>query len=82
MSVNQLTSDDSPAPSWAKVARRKATLVNLFFSYSSLGLTLIHGLLMVPLYLRFIDTSLYGTGLPPETSSIGLPSRRVGPHTS
>lgn len=45
------------------VARRKAALVNLVFQYSTLGLALIHSLLLVPLYLRFIDTSLYGAWL-------------------
>lgn len=54
---------ETSAPGIVVVARRKATLVNLFFQYSSLTLTLIHGLLMVPLYLRYIDNGLYGAWL-------------------
>jgi Na+-driven multidrug efflux pump len=45
------------------VGRRKATLVNLFVQYSTLALMVIHGLLMVPLYLRYIDNGLYGAWL-------------------
>jgi len=62
-SADPQPSETSAAPEVVVVARRKATLVNLFFQYSSLALTLIHGLLMVPLYLRFIDNGLYGAWL-------------------
>lgn len=45
------------------VSRRRTTIVNLLFQYGSLVLTLVHGILMVPLYLEFIDEGLYGAWL-------------------
>src|SRR5690606_38957641 len=35
----------------------------LVFQYGALALTLIHGILFVPLYLNFIDAGLYGAWL-------------------
>lgn len=44
-------------------SRKKATVTNLIYQYSSLILTIIRGLLLVPLYLKFIDIKLYGAWL-------------------
>jgi O-antigen/teichoic acid export membrane protein len=44
------------------VGRKKATVANLVFQYSSLLLA-ITGIVLIPLYLRFIDIKLYGAWL-------------------
>ena len=43
-----------------QVSRRKATVTNLIYQYSSLILGIVGSLILVPLYLRFIDIKLYG----------------------
>lgn len=45
------------------VRRTRATIANLTFQYSSLVLGIIRGLVLVPLYLKFIDIKLYGAWL-------------------
>lgn len=44
-------------------SRRRTTTWNLFFHYASIGLALMSGILLVPLYLRFIPLDLYGAWL-------------------
>lgn len=46
-----------------KTNRKKATVINLIYQYSSLVLTIIRGLLLVPLYIKYIDLKLYGAWL-------------------
>ncbi|PXA03681.1 hypothetical protein DDZ13_10320 [Coraliomargarita sinensis] len=46
-----------------KVSRRKTTLWHLVFSYANIVHTVVAGLLMVPLYLRYIPVELYGAWL-------------------
>lgn len=46
-----------------KIGRRKATIWTLVFSYANIVYTIIAGLLMVPLYLRYIPVELYGAWL-------------------
>src|SRR5262245_5684777 len=68
MSIDSLSADppleaedeESVGPT---VNRRKATLVNLFFQYSAVAITLIHGLVFVPMYIHFLGKSLYGAWL-------------------
>lgn len=45
------------------VSRKKATIWNLVFSYSTVAYGIVSGLLMIPLYLRFIPFELYGAWL-------------------
>ena len=45
------------------VSRKKATIWNLVFSYSTVVYGILSGLLMIPLYLRFIPLELYGAWL-------------------
>ena len=61
------------------VGRRKATLINLIFQYGTLGLTLVHGLLMVPLYVRTLTLDCMATGWPQEMFCIGRRSPRRHP---
>lgn len=42
------------------VSRKKNAVWTLFFQYASLFIAFIKGLLLVPLYLKFIDYELYG----------------------
>jgi O-antigen/teichoic acid export membrane protein len=46
-----------------QISRRRATVANLAYQYASLTLGIIGGLILVPLYLRFIDIGLYGAWL-------------------
>lgn len=48
-----------------KIARsnRRTTKWNLFFHYASIALALVSGVVLVPLYLRFIPLNLYGAWL-------------------
>ena len=57
MSENKIRQNIKP------VSRRKATIANLTYQYSSLVLGIIRGLVLVPLYLKFIDIKLYGAWL-------------------
>jgi len=45
------------------VSRRAATVANLVFQYVSIGLAIINGFVLVPLYLRYIDYKLFGAWL-------------------
>jgi len=47
----------------APPSRRVATITNLVFQYVSIGLMLISGVVLVPLYLAHIDFELYGAWL-------------------
>lgn len=44
-------------------SRSRTTKWNLFFHYASIGLVLISGILLVPLYLHYIPLDLYGAWL-------------------
>jgi len=44
-------------------SRARVTRWNLFFEYVSIGLMIVSGILLVPLYLRFIPIGLYGAWL-------------------
>ncbi len=46
-----------------KISRRKATIANLVFQYVTIGLTIVSGFVLVPLYLKYIDFKLYGAWL-------------------
>jgi len=43
--------------------RRRFTLINLFFQYASLFLSMVQGLLLVPLYVSHLSLPLYGAWL-------------------
>ncbi|WP_295672730.1 hypothetical protein [uncultured Mucilaginibacter sp.] len=43
--------------------RKKATIWNLFFLNIGFVITLINGVLVIPLYLHFIDSAVYGAWL-------------------
>ena len=45
------------------VSRRLATVVNLIHQYVTVGLAIVQGIVLVPLYLRHIDSALYGAWL-------------------
>jgi len=45
------------------VSRRSATIANLVFQYVSLALAIINGIVLVPLYLKYIDYKLFGAWL-------------------
>ena len=45
------------------VSRRRTTLLNLFFSYASMGLVLVQGIVLVPLYVAKVPLALYGAWL-------------------
>jgi O-antigen/teichoic acid export membrane protein len=47
----------------ASEGRRKATVWNLFFLNIGFVITLINGVLIIPLYLHYIDSSIYGAWL-------------------
>ena len=46
-----------------KISRKKTTLWRMFDLYLGTGISFIKGLLIVPLYLHFIDIKLYGAWL-------------------
>ncbi|MBD3868442.1 MAG: hypothetical protein IFK94_10000, partial [Acidobacteria bacterium] len=46
-----------------KPSRRKATVWNLIFNYGALALTIVRNLLLVPVYLKYVDLELYGAWL-------------------
>jgi O-antigen/teichoic acid export membrane protein len=45
------------------VSRRRSTIANLLYQYNALVLALINGVILVPIYLKFIDVKLYGAWL-------------------
>ncbi|MBU0571105.1 MAG: oligosaccharide flippase family protein [Candidatus Omnitrophica bacterium] len=44
-------------------SRRKGTIALMFSGYASLVLTMVKGIVLIPLYLHYIDTRLYGAWL-------------------
>ena len=44
-------------------SRRRTTTWNLFFHYANIALAMVSGVVLVPLYLRFIPLDLYGAWL-------------------
>jgi len=50
-------------PDLKPTSRRTATIANLAYQYSGPVLNIIRGLVLVPLYLKFIDIKLYGAWL-------------------
>lgn len=49
------------APPAAKaISRRRATLINLFFQYATVGLMIVRGVVLAPLYLFFLGDYLAG----------------------
>ena len=44
-------------------SKRLAAFANLFFSLGTLGFNIVSGLLMVPIYLRYMDSATYGAWL-------------------
>ncbi|WOO42916.1 lipopolysaccharide biosynthesis protein [Rubellicoccus peritrichatus] len=47
----------------AKISRKKTTLWTLFFAYTTIAYAVISGIVLVPLYLRYISVDLYGAWL-------------------
>jgi O-antigen/teichoic acid export membrane protein len=45
------------------VSRQAATIANLVHQYVTVGLSIINGVVLVPLYLKYIDFKLYGAWL-------------------
>lgn len=46
-----------------RVSRRKNSIWNLVFSYSTIAYSIVSGLVLVPIYLRYIPADLYGAWL-------------------
>jgi len=46
-----------------QISRKKTTLWNLFYLYVNNIISIVRGILIIPLYLAFIDTELYGAWL-------------------
>ncbi len=44
-------------------SRRKTTVWNLVFNYGTFSLTIVRNLVLVPIYLKYIDLELYGAWL-------------------
>lgn len=45
------------------LSRRRAAIHNLLFGYMVIGFTIVNGIVLVPLYLRFFSLSTYGVWL-------------------
>ncbi len=45
------------------ISRRTATITNLIHQYVTIGLSIVNGVVLVPLYLKYIDYKLYGAWL-------------------
>lgn len=58
MSSDHKTSSSSS--SGRPVRRRAATIINLIYQYASVALTVVRGIVMVPIFLFFIPMDLYG----------------------
>lgn len=43
--------------------RKKNTFIHLAFSYTNFSIAFVNGILIVPIYLNYIDTTLYGAWL-------------------
>jgi len=54
---------DSPSLHATHPSRKAATIANLLFQYVTIGLAIIRGFLLVPLYLRYIDYRMYAAWL-------------------
>lgn len=61
--MNQPESSDKSQVQPLKISRRAATIANLIYQYVTVLMTIINGVLLVPLYLKHIDYSLYGAWL-------------------
>lgn len=46
-----------------KVSRKRATIINLIHQYITIALALVNGIVLVPLYLKYLDFKLYGAWL-------------------
>jgi len=46
-----------------KNGRRSNTIWNMFFGYANIGVSLVRNILLVPLYLKYIDLAEYGAWL-------------------
>ena len=64
-----------------KISRKKTFLYRLLFDYVSVGLLFFQGIIFVPIYLNYIDKSVYGfwLGTGAVVSSIGIFDFGVGP---
>jgi len=52
-----------PNEPFAPVSRRSATLVNLFFQYAGAVLTIVRGLVLAPLFIKYLGLEVYGAWL-------------------
>ncbi|MDB4928592.1 MAG: hypothetical protein JWM10_1076, partial [Myxococcaceae bacterium] len=52
-----------PSPALPAVSRRLNTLLNLLFSYASIILVVVQGIVLVPLYVSRVPVALYGAWL-------------------
>ena len=46
-----------------QVSRRRAAVINLFSNYAMVTISIINGIVLVPLYFHFFDLSIYGAWL-------------------
>ncbi len=53
-------------------SRRRTTVVNMVFNYTQLALSLVTGLVLVPVYLKYIPVGLYGAWLAAGSVAIWL----------
>jgi O-antigen/teichoic acid export membrane protein len=54
---------DRKEPDIKPVSRRAATIANLIHQYITTGIAIVNGIVLVPLYLKYIDFKLYGAWL-------------------
>lgn len=54
------TPTNSGATQRTAVSRRTATLVNLAYQYAGVALTIVRGIILVPIFLAYIPVDLYG----------------------
>lgn len=47
----------------SKTSRKSATIANLAYQYITIVLTIVNGIILVPLYLKYIDVGVYGAWL-------------------
>lgn len=57
------TAPDNQPNNVKPVSRRTATIANLIHQYATVGISIINGIVLVPLYLTHIDFKLYGAWL-------------------
>lgn len=63
-----MASQNQIEPDIKVASRRAATIANLIHQYVTIGLAIVNGIVLVPLYLKYIDYKLYGAWL--STGSI------------